>query len=109
VIAWLYDWKNLVPTPVTTRRGDVKRTLREPRYTDEQLKPFFDEVFMGYPFQEATERLGMDWKTMHNTLYSDDDIMGYALDLSIAAGALIRRGDKPVPDRKDKLYEEYRQ
>jgi hypothetical protein len=86
----------------------VKRTQRYPQYTDEELWPFFTEVYKGYPFQEATERLGLDWKTMNNTLYSDDEVMYHAMDLAMAAGALIRQGELEVPDRADGLYDEYR-
>ena len=50
----------------------------------------------------------MDGQTMLNTLYSDDETIGYAIDLSMVAGALIRRGDLPVPARWDGLYDEYR-
>ena len=86
----------------------IKRTQRWPLYSDDELKPFFKEVSAGYCFEQATERAGMDWQTMHNTLYSDDETIGYAIDLSMVAGALIRRGDLPVPDRWDGLYDEYR-
>ena len=37
-------------------------------------------------------------------LYSDDETFAHALDLSMVAGALIRAGDLPVPDRWDGLY-----
>ena len=84
--------------------GWVKRTQRYPQYTDAELAKFFAEVSMGYCFEQAAERAGMDWQTMHNTLYGDDETMAHALDLSMVAGALIRRGDLPVPDRWDGLY-----
>jgi len=50
----------------------------------------------------------MDWQTMENTLYGDDETLGYAIDLSMVAGAKIRSGDIDVPDRHDGLYDEYR-
>ena len=46
----------------------------------------------------------MDWYTVHNTIYGDDETMAHALDLSMVAGALIRAGQLPIPDRRDKLY-----
>ena len=87
------------------RAGGVVRTQFYPQYSDDELKPFFKEVSAGYCFKQATERAGMDWQTMHNTLYGDDDTIGYALDLSMVAGANIRAGKLPVPDRHDKLYQ----
>ena len=86
----------------------VERTQRQPQYTDEELKPFFEEVSKGYCFKQATEKAGLDWEVMHNTLYSDDETIGYALDLSMVAGALIRTGkQKPPTDRHDGLYEKF--
>ncbi len=46
----------------------------------------------------------MDWYTVHNTIYGDDETMAHALDLSMVAGAKIRAGELPVPDRLDWLY-----
>ena len=86
----------------------VKRTQREPQYSDEEIKIFFAEVLKGYCFKQATENAGMDWQTMENTLYSDDETLVYAIDLSMVAGAKIRMGELPVPDRWDGLYDEYR-
>ena len=53
---------------------------------------------------QATERAGMDWQTVHSTIYGDDETMAHALDLSMVAGAKIRAGQLPVPDRWDGLY-----
>ena len=50
----------------------------------------------------------MDWQTMLNTLYSDDETLGYAIDLSMVAGARIRKGELAVPARWDGLYDKYR-
>jgi len=91
------------------QKGWIQRTQRYPQYPDEALKPFFEQVSAGYCFKQATERAGLDWDTLHNTLLSDDESIAHSLDLCMVAGALIRRGDLPVPDRWDKLYEEYRQ
>jgi len=50
----------------------------------------------------------MDGQTMLNTLYSDDETIGYAIDLSMVAGARIRKGELAVPARWDGLYDKYR-
>lgn len=84
--------------------GWVKRTQRYPQYTDAELAPFFEQVSAGYCFEQATKRAGLDWQRVENCLYSDDETMAYALDLSMVAGALIRAGKLPVPDRWDGLY-----
>lgn len=86
----------------------VERTQRYPQYTDEELKPFFTQVSKGFCFEQATEKAGMDWTTMRNTLYGDDETIGYALDLSMVAGARIRDGEMAVPDRYDGLYDEFK-
>lgn len=85
-------------------RLPIPRTQRYPQYTDAELVPFFLEVSAGYCFMQATERAGMDWQTVHNTIYGDDETMAHALDLSMVAGALIRSCELPVPDRWDGLY-----
>lgn len=88
--------------------GYVKRTQRYPQYTDTELEPFFDQVSAGYCTTQATEKAGMDYDTIMNTLYSDDETMEHMLLLSMAAGALIRSGEKEAPaDRWDGLYDEY--
>lgn len=86
----------------------IRRTQRHPQYSDEELKPFFAEVSKGYCFEQATKQARLDWQTMRNTLYGDDETMAYSLDLAMVAGALIRRGDLPIPDRWDRLYEKVR-
>ena len=92
----------------TTASGEVKRTQRYPQYSREELYPFLAEVWYGFPFEEAATRAGLDWVTTRNTLYSHDDLMEEALDLSMIAGELIRRGLKPTPDRHDGLYDHYK-
>jgi hypothetical protein len=82
----------------------IARTQRHPQYSDTELKPFFDEVGRGYCFNQSADRSGLDRKTLWNTLYSDDETLGYALDLSMHAGALIKAGALPIPDRHDGLY-----
>jgi len=82
----------------------IQRTQRFPTYSDEELKPFFAEVSKGYCFNQAADRCLYVREWIWNTIYSDDDVGGYALDLSMVAGELIRRGDLPVPDRYDGLY-----
>ena len=77
-------------------------------YTDAELMPWFDKVKEGFPFEEACNLLGYEWKRMDRTIYSDNDVMDWALHLSMEAGYKIRRGLLPVPNRADGLYEEYR-
>lgn len=88
--------------------GFVKRTQRHPQYLDDDLRPFFAEVSAGYCFKQAAQRACMDWKTLNNTLDSDDESLVHALNLSMVAGAKIRAGLMNVPDRHDGLYDEYR-
>ena len=85
-------------------RQSIERTQRYPQYNDEELVPWFDEVAKGYSFAQAADRVGYVWEWVLNTVYCDDDVYGHALDLSIEAGALIRAGKLPIPDRHDKLY-----
>jgi hypothetical protein len=47
----------------------------------------------------ACEAQPLDWSTM----YSDDDVSGYMLDLSMVAGALIHAGKQVAPKRYDGL------
>jgi hypothetical protein len=84
--------------------GPIKRLQRYPQYSDEELIPWFAEVAKGYPFDQAAERCGYDTVTIMNTVYSDDDTYDHALMLSINAGAKIRAGELPIPDRHDGLY-----
>ena len=37
-------------------------------------------------------------------MYSDDDVSGYMLDLSMVAGARILAGEQEPPNRYDGLY-----
>ena len=77
-------------------------------YSDSDLAPWFEEVFAGYTFEQAAHRLGMDWKRTQQTYYGDREIVDHALGLSIAAGSLIRAGEKEVPlDRWDDYYDPY--
>lgn len=62
---------------------------------------------MGYCFEQSAKRCYLVWDWVRNTIYSDDETMGWALELSMQAGALIRAGKLPVPDRWDGLYDEY--
>jgi hypothetical protein len=85
----------------------IERTQRHPQYSDEELKPFFAEVSAGYCFKQAAYRCGYPWERVNNTLLSDDETMGYCLDLSIAAGGEIRSGHRVAPDRWDGLYDKF--
>jgi len=95
----------IVGNRFTTASGKVKRTQRYPQYTDDELKPWFDEIAKGYCWMQATDHCGYSRDIMQNTMYSDDDILHHMLDLAMQAGALIRAGKLPIPDRYDKLYE----
>lgn len=85
-------------------RGRVQRVQRYPQYSDDELKPWFAEVAKGYCFWQAAERCGYDRQTILNTIYSDDEVFDHGLSLSMWAGAKIRAGELPVPDRHDGLY-----
>jgi len=89
--------------------GKVQRTRRrEILYTDKELMPWFDEIAKGYCYKQACKRAGLDHDKLHDTMYSDDEVMWHMLDLSTYAGALIRSGKLEVPDRWDGLYDEYK-
>jgi hypothetical protein len=70
--------------------------------------PWFAEVAKGYCFEQAAERCLYVWEWIENTFYGDDEVYTHALDLAIAANALIRMGKIPVPDRHDGLYDCFR-
>lgn len=86
--------------------GRIERLQRQPQYSDEELAPWFAEVAKGYPFDQAAERCGYVVEWIMNTVYSDDEVCDHALGLSIEAGAKIRAGELPIPDRHDGLYAE---
>jgi hypothetical protein len=86
----------------------IKRTQRHPQYSDHELIPFFSEIEKGYCYKQAADKCLYPREWVLNTLYSDDDTMGHMLDLSMAAGELIRTGLLPAPsDRYDGLYDKY--
>lgn len=74
-------------------------------YTDEELKPYFAEVAKGYPVKQAAYNAGLDFSSK---TFDDYEVRCHSLDLSCAAGALIKLGRLPVPDRWDGLFDEYR-
>jgi len=88
-------------------RFPIQRTQRYPQYSDEELAPWFAEIAAGYCFEQAAERCKLVWEWVQNTFYSDDEVYAHGLELSMVAGALIRAGKLPVPDRHDKLYGEF--
>ena len=65
---------------------------------------FFGYISDGYAINQAADLCLYPRKWVWNTLYSDDDTLAHVLDLSMQAGALIRMGVIPVPDRYDRLY-----
>ena len=85
-------------------RFPIPRTQRYPQYGDEELAPWFAEIAAGYCFEQASERCKLVWEWVQNSFYSDDEVYAHGLELSMVAGALIRAGKLPVPDRHDKLY-----
>ena len=88
--------------------GRIQRTQRYPQYSDHELEPWFGYVAQGYCFNQAADKCLYPRKWIWNTIYSDDDVAHYALDLSMAAGARIRaREQKPPADRYDGLWDEY--
>lgn len=85
--------------------GPVKRKQRYPKYSeDEILRVFAPEVSKGYCFKQSAERCKFVFEWVENTLYSDDELLDHMINLSMAAGARIRAGDLPVPDRHDGLF-----
>jgi hypothetical protein len=87
--------------------GELRRIQRTPRYEDEELAGWFAELRRGYDFKEAAERALLVWDWVKNTYYSDDDLYHYAIDLCVEAGARIRAGVLPAPQRRDGLYDQY--
>jgi hypothetical protein len=89
-------------------RDPIQRTPRHPKYSDHELIPFFDYMAQGYCYKQSADKClyPQDW--VRNTFYSDDETFGYMLDLSMEAGAKIRRGlMAPPPDRYDGLWDKY--
>ena len=84
--------------------GKIERTQRFPIYSDEELKPWFAEIAAGYCYKQAADRCLYVREWILNTMYSDDDVSGYMLDLSMQAGARIRAGEQEPPNRYDGLY-----
>ena len=88
--------------------GKIKRTQRFPVYSDDELMPWFAEVAKGYCYKQAADKCLYVREWILNTMYSDDDVSAYMLDLSMIARALIEKGEQPAPiDRYDGLYDEY--
>jgi len=87
---------------------NVKRIQRHPQYSDEEMMPFFEEISKGYCYKQSADHCLYPREWVLNTLYSDDDVIGHMLELSMVAGALIRAGEQEPPlDRYDKLYNKY--
>lgn len=91
-------------------RAPIKRTQRHPKYSDHEMMPFFAEISKGYCYKQSAARCLYPAEWVLNTIHSDDDTFTYMLDLSIAAGALIRSGlQAPPPDRWDGLYDQFKE
>jgi hypothetical protein len=101
-----FSWKLSNPLCGIVERK-IERVQRYPQYSDEEMKPYFIELSAGYCCKQSAERCGYAWGTVENTLYSDDDLYGHVLDLSMIAGSKIRTGLQPAPDRWDGLYKDY--
>lgn len=83
----------------------VERTQRFPKYSDEEMVPFFAEIEKGYCYKQAADRCKYERKWVLNTIYSDDETADHMLMLAMRAGARIRAGLQPAPlDRYDGLY-----
>lgn len=83
----------------------IERTQRFPIYSDEEMIPIFEQISKGYCYKQASAICLYPAEWVLNTMYSDDDIGGYLLDLSMVAGSLIRSGLLAPPlDRWDGLY-----
>jgi hypothetical protein len=100
-------WRSLEIVCVGHRRGFVKRTPRFPRYSDDEMLPFFNEVAAGYCYKQAADRCLYPQEWVLNTIYSDDEVCQHMLELSMVAGALIRAGKQVAPKRYDGLYDLY--
>ena len=77
-------------------------------YTDEELQVWFDQVALGYSFEQACERVGYSWIKLQRTFYKDRDVLRHAMGLCMYAGALIEDGTLAPPDRSDGLYDKYK-
>jgi len=87
-------------------KGNIKRTQRYPQYSDHEMMPFFAEIAKGYCYKQSADHCLYPREWVMNTLYSDDDVFGHMLDLSMVAGARIRAGEQEPPyDRYDGLYD----
>lgn len=75
-------------------------------YTDEELKPYFDEIAKGYCYKQSAENIGYNLDKLESTL-NDVEVRIHIVDLSMVAGAKIRIGELPVPSRHDGLYDKY--
>jgi hypothetical protein len=96
----LYIW------PSASRH--IKRTVRRPRYSDHELIPWFEYIAQGYCYKQSADKCLYPQEWILNTIYSDDEVGGHMLDLSMEAGALIRAGRlTPPTDRYDGLWDEY--
>lgn len=86
----------------------IKRKQRGEIYTDEELVPYFAEMAKGYCCGQTDDRCGYSRQKVMDTIYSDDEVFEHVIDLSMVAGAKIRKGELEVPDRYDGLYDKYK-
>jgi len=68
---------------------------------------FLREIAKGFTYLQATENLGLDRVDVETEL-DDSDFRCEVVDVAIVAGANIRAGKLPVPDRYDGLYDKFR-
>jgi len=76
-------------------------------YTDEELELLFIEVSKGYPVDQAVVNVGCGLERLERT-FDDLEVRTHVVYLSCVAGALIRAGKLPVPNRWDSLFDKYR-
>jgi hypothetical protein len=86
----------------------IRNRRREILYHDWEMIPWFVWVCRGYTFKTACSKANLDWSKLKDTFDSDDDVMAYALNLSIYGSGRIREGTMPVPNRRDGLFDKYR-
>ena len=88
--------------------GEVKRTQREPQYSEHEMERFYEQVAKGYCWKQSADNAAMVREWVDNTLRSHDKLMDRLIDLAIKAGAQIRAGELEAPSRRDGLYDKYR-
>lgn len=71
-------------------------------YTDEELKPFFHEMSIGFTYKEATANIGYDINRIESTM-NDLEVRCYMLDVSMAGYHTGWRKGKYYPEHDERI------